>query len=127
MSADSVPAWPVYCSACSRVAKDARVSAVCSAGGIVWLRRRRVILRRQCLVARVSLVGIIAAEHRLSLNLTTSMNLSFKIPARGVGVTSPLRLSHSVIHLGAAVAGEVLTSSVFLTNTSAKSGAFESL
>ena len=58
----------------------------------------------------------------MSLTLTTSMNATFKVPARGVGVLSPLRLSYSVIRLGAAVPGEVLSSSVFLANTSSEPG-----
>lgn len=66
-----------------------------------------------------------ATEHRMSLTLTTSMNATFKVPARGVGVLSPLRLSYSVIRLGAAVPGEVLSSSVFLANTSSEPVTFE--
>jgi hypothetical protein len=61
-------------------------------------------------------------EHNMSLTLTTSMNGTFKVPARGVGVASPLRLSYSVLRLGAAVPGEVLSSSLFLANTSSEPG-----
>jgi hypothetical protein len=64
------------------------------------------------------------AEHRSKLTLTTSMNKSFKLSARGQGRAAPLRMSHTVLRLGAAVPGEVQTASVFLTNTTNEAGAW---
>ena len=46
------------------------------------------------------------------------MNKAFQIPVRGVGVTAPLKLSHSLVKFGAAVVGESLSSGVYLSNTS---------
>ena len=46
------------------------------------------------------------------------MNKAFQIPVRGVGVTAPLKLSHSLVKFGAAVIGESLSSGVYLSNTS---------
>jgi hypothetical protein len=50
------------------------------------------------------------------------MNKVYRIPVTGAGVPSPLKLSHSVIRFGAAVFGETLTASVYLTNTSSSPG-----
>ena len=66
---------------------------------------------------------VCVAELSGSLTLQTTMNTSYRVPVSGVGVLCPLRLSHSVVKFGAAVVGEVLVSSVYLTNTFADTGA----
>ena len=58
-----------------------------------------------------------------AITLQTTMNKTYRIPISGVGKLSPSRLSHSLVKFGAAVVGETLISSVYLTNVSGSAGA----